>query len=204
MIIRRLKMHLSDFKIPDLILPKNADEIPIKSITTDSRDSSQDCMFIAIKGNNKDGHDYIDEAISGGASNVLVDYKYKKLKKFPVTKAKNVRKALALISSIYYNEQPNTVAAVTGTNGKTSVCSFLNQIWKINKFKSASLGTLGLKSNPALNSSKSDFLLAANFFTSFLRFTSLAIIDFLAIKNFYRKSIYYNNSLTIKIKKLSY
>ena len=154
MIIRRLKMHLSDFKIPDLILPKNADEIPIKSIITDSRDSSQDCMFIAIKGNNKDGHDYINEAISGGASNVLVDYKYKKLKKFPVTKAKNVRKALALISSIYYNKQPNTVAAVTGTNGKTSVCSFLNQIWKINKFKSASLGTLGLKSNPALNSSK--------------------------------------------------
>ena len=147
-------MHLSDFKIPDLFLPKDADRIPIKSITSDSRQSSQDCMFIAIKGINRDGHDYIDEAISGGASNILVDCKYKEAKKFPVTKAKNVRKALALISAIYYNSQPNTVAAVTGTNGKTSVCSFLNQIWKINKFKSASLGTLGLKSNPKLKFSK--------------------------------------------------
>ena len=147
-------MHLSDFNIPGLVLPKNADRIPIKSITSDSRQSSQDCMFIAIKGINRDGHDYIDEAISGGASNILVDCKYKEAKKFPVTKAKNVRKALALISAIYYNSQPNTVAAVTGTNGKTSVCSFLKQIWKINKFKSASLGTLGLKTNPKLKFSK--------------------------------------------------
>ena len=37
-------------------------------------------MFVAIKGYEKDGHDFIDEAISGGASNILVDYNYKDTK----------------------------------------------------------------------------------------------------------------------------
>ena len=144
-------MHLSDFKIPDIVLPKNANKIPIKSITSDSRKSSQDCMFAAIKGYQLDGHDYINDAILAGASNILVDHKYKAKKSIPLTKAKNVRKALALISAIYHQEQPDTIAAVTGTNGKTSVCYFLKQIWELNNFKSASLGTLGLISNSTFN-----------------------------------------------------
>ena len=144
-------MHLSDFKIPDIVLPKNANKIPIKSITSDSRNSSQDCMFAAIKGFQLDGHDYINDAILAGASNILVDHKYKKKKSIPLTKAKNVRKALALISAIYHQKQPNIIAAVTGTNGKTSVCYFLKQIWELNNFKSASLGTLGLISNSTFN-----------------------------------------------------
>ena len=147
-------MHLSDFRIAELDLPENAKEIKVKSITSDSRNSSEDCMFIAIKGNNQDGHNFIDEAISAGASNVLVDYKYKNDTKIPISKAKNVRRALALISAIYYNDQPNTIAAVTGTNGKTSVCSFLTQIWEKSNFSAASLGTLGLISATKFKSLK--------------------------------------------------
>ena len=137
-------MHLSDLNNPEILLPKNADKIPIKSITSDSRKLTKDCLFVAIKGYEKDGHDFIDEAISGGASNILVDYNYKVKKQLPLSKSKNVGKALALVASIYFNKQPNIIAAVTGTNGKTSVCTFLKQIWDLNNFKSASLGTLGL------------------------------------------------------------
>ena len=140
-------MHLSDLNNPEILLPKNADKIPIKSITSDSRKLTKDCMFVAIKGYEKDGHDFIDEAISGGASNILVDYNYKVTKQLPLSKSKNVRKALALVASIYFNKQPNIIAAVTGTNGKTSVCTFLKQIWDLNNFKSASLGTLGLNAS---------------------------------------------------------
>ena len=93
-------MYLSDFKIPDIVLPKNANRISIKSITSDSRKSSQDCMFAAIKGYQLDGHDYINDAIIAGASNILVDHSYKDKKPVSLTKAKNVRKALALISAI--------------------------------------------------------------------------------------------------------
>ena len=64
-------MYLSDFKIPDIVLPENANKISIKSITSDSRKSSQDCMFAAIKGYQLDGHDYINDAIIAGASNIL-------------------------------------------------------------------------------------------------------------------------------------
>jgi len=140
-------MHLSDLNNPEIILPKNANKIPIKSITSDSRKLTKDCMFVAIKGYEKDGHDFIDEAISGGASNILVDYNYKVTKQLPLSKSKNVRKALALVASIYFNKQPNIIAAVTGTNGKTSVCTFLKQIWDLNNFTSASLGTLGLNAS---------------------------------------------------------
>ncbi len=117
-------MHLSDLNNPEIILPKNANEIPIKSITSDSRKLTKDCMFVAIRGYQKDGHDFIDEAISAGASNILVDYNYKNSKQLPLSKSKNVRRALALVASIFFNKQPNIITAVTGTNGKTSVCIF--------------------------------------------------------------------------------
>ena len=42
-------MHLSDLNNPEIILPKNANEIPIKSITSDSRKLTKDCMFVAIR-----------------------------------------------------------------------------------------------------------------------------------------------------------
>ena len=103
-------MYLSDFKVPGVVLPENANKISIKSITSDSRKSSQDCMFVAIKGYQLDGHNYINDAIIAGASNILVDQSYKCKKPVSLTKAKNVRKALALISAIYHQKQPDKIS----------------------------------------------------------------------------------------------
>ena len=113
-------------------------------------------MFAAIKGENFDGHDYIDQAIENGASNILVDTSYKGKNPFPLSRTKNVRKTLALMSAIYHSEQPDNIIAITGTNGKTSVCHFLNQIWELIGFKSAALGTLGLKCS-SLDNPEKDF-----------------------------------------------
>ena len=54
-----------------------------------------------------------------------------------------MRKELSIISSEFYPNQPRIVAAITGTNGKTSVAKFTEQIWKNNGIDSASIGTLG-------------------------------------------------------------
>ncbi len=137
-------MNLSELKVPDVKFPKNASDIFISSLSSDSREIQKDTMFAAIKGEKFDGHDFIDQAIEKGASSILVDNNYKEQKPFPLTRTNNVRKTLALMSAIYHPYQPDIVVAVTGTNGKTSVCHFLNQIWKLIGFKSAALGTLGL------------------------------------------------------------
>ncbi len=56
------------------------------------------------------------------------------------------RRSLAQVAARYYARQPRTVAAVTGTNGKTSVSVFLRQIWTKAGHNAASLGTIGLVS----------------------------------------------------------
>ena len=62
----------------------------------------------------------------------------------PCCAAAEPRQALAYLAARFYAAQPETVAAVTGTNGKTSVAAFLRQIWTANGFEAASLGTVGI------------------------------------------------------------
>jgi UDP-N-acetylmuramoyl-L-alanyl-D-glutamate--2,6-diaminopimelate ligase len=58
--------------------------------------------------------------------------------------ARNPRRRLAELAADFFGAQPDCVAAVTGTNGKTSVASFLRQIWSFQGFAAASLGTVGI------------------------------------------------------------
>ena len=62
----------------------------------------------------------------------------------PVLAFGEPRQALAHLAARFYAAQPETVAAVTGTNGKTSVAAFLRQIWTATGFEAASLGTVGI------------------------------------------------------------
>ena len=62
-------------------------------------------------------------------------------------RSREPRQALAHLAARFYAAQPETVAAVTGTNGKTSVAAFLRQIWTATGFEAASLGTVGIVTN---------------------------------------------------------
>ena len=64
----------------------------------------------------------------------------------PFVRARNPRRALALAAARFYPQQPKTIAAVTGTSGKTSVAAFARQIWLSLGHASASIGTIGLVS----------------------------------------------------------
>jgi UDP-N-acetylmuramoyl-L-alanyl-D-glutamate--2,6-diaminopimelate ligase len=64
----------------------------------------------------------------------------------PVVVTPNPRRALALAAAKFYPRQPQTIAAVTGTSGKTSVAAFARQIWQRLGHASASIGTIGLVS----------------------------------------------------------
>ena len=102
-------------------------------------------MFVALSGTKADGMAFVGEALARGAVAVLAGDTIKaSALSVPLLHAAEPRQALAHLAARFYGAQPETVAAVTGTNGKTSVAAFLRQIWTANGFEAASLGTVGI------------------------------------------------------------
>ena len=119
----------------------------IKGIEDNSSKVEKDFIFFALSGLNTHGEKYIDQAIENGARYIVVDQNSKvevKQNNVKIIKAENPRKFLSEILSLYCTEKPKNIVAVTGTNGKTSVVNFYQQICTLLNFKSASIGTLGI------------------------------------------------------------
>ena len=120
----------------------------IKGIHFNSRKILKDFIFVAIKGDNDDGHKYIDKAIKKGAIFIVIENtKIKKnlqKKKINFIFTQNSKLFLSKIASNFYINQPKKISAVTGTNGKTSVAFITKEIWRNCNVKSAFIGTLGL------------------------------------------------------------
>ena len=138
-------MRLSDL-CSDLNLDPRAATLDVAGLTADSRAVRPGYVFAALRGTQSDGHRFIGDAREKGAVAVLtdqVDPAYAGQIAF-VTDS-NPRRRLALMAAAFFNAQPKNIAAVTGTNGKTSVANFAAQIWSLLGLKSASLGTLGLQ-----------------------------------------------------------
>ena len=117
-------------------------------------------IFFAIKGNDVDGNKFIGNAILNGAKTIIYSKKYQGYKdKVLYLSFKNVRKILAEISFRITNPKIKNLIAVTGTNGKSSICNFYYQILNLNKKKVASIGTLGIRTafkNLSLNNTTID------------------------------------------------
>ena len=146
-------------RLTDLLLRNDTDwhpaditDIRITGLTADSRLVQPGFLFAALAGSRADGRAYIDEAVHRGAAAVLA---------YPGTLRPawadggafspvalvyddNPRRRFATMAARFYGRQPKTVAAVTGTNGKTSVVWFLRQIWAALGHSAASVGTLGI------------------------------------------------------------
>ena len=125
----------------------------ITGLTCDSRRVEPGFLFAALPGSLADGRDYIDEAVERGAVAVLAAPGTRPPEATADTGAMparlltddNPRRLFALMAARFFRFQPDTVAAVTGTNGKTSVVSFLRQMWTHLGRPAASLGTLGIE-----------------------------------------------------------
>ncbi len=112
----------------------------------DSKLCKKNFIFFAIKGNNSDGHNYIDQAIKNGARTIIHQKSFEGFKENVLfLRHKNTRKFLAECSYNFFKKKPKNIIAVTGTNGKSSVSDFYYQILKLNKINVASIGTLGIK-----------------------------------------------------------
>ncbi|SEQ40633.1 UDP-N-acetylmuramoylalanyl-D-glutamate--2,6-diaminopimelate ligase [Faunimonas pinastri] len=114
-------------------------------MTADSRAVKPGFLFAALPGERADGARFVSQAIEAGAAAILIgDQPLEGKISVPLIRSADPRRALALAAARFYERQPKTVIAVTGTNGKTSVAVFVRQIWQKAGFRAASLGTIGL------------------------------------------------------------
>lgn len=120
----------------------------ILGLTADSRAVAPGFLFAALPGTKIDGTSFISQALEKGAAALLMEPKAAEAAHYnvPVIADRNPRRRLALMAAKFFGRQPRTIAAVTGTNGKTSVATFMRQIWAQLGEQSASLGTLGITS----------------------------------------------------------
>ncbi len=119
-------------------------EIQVTGLTCDSRKVAPGFVFAALPGASADGRTFMDQAIAHGAVAILAPGGTDGEWTVPVLTSANPRRSYARMAARFYGDQPATIAAVTGTNGKTSVVSFTRQIWSKLGFKAASMGTLGI------------------------------------------------------------
>ncbi|MBX3492558.1 MAG: UDP-N-acetylmuramoyl-L-alanyl-D-glutamate--2,6-diaminopimelate ligase [Parvibaculum sp.] len=117
----------------------------IRGLTADSRAVKPGFLFAALPGTKVDGSRFIPQALAQGAVALLVPQDAGIEARVPVIAVRNPRRRLALMAARFFGKQPGIVAAVTGTNGKTSVATFVRQIWAALGIEAASLGTLGIE-----------------------------------------------------------
>ncbi len=121
-----------------------ADVSPVVSgLTADSREVQSGFLFAALDGLEADGAAFIPQAIANGAHAIL-GRPGLATEGLPYLEAREPRQALAHLAARFFPNQPKTICAVTGTNGKTSVASFVRQIWSRQGKRAASIGTLGV------------------------------------------------------------
>ncbi len=134
-----------DTLLSGIAAPLPGGDVAITSLTADSREAKPGALFFALPGATLDGAAFASDAASRGAAAVVAaaDAALPALA-VPVLRAANPRRALAIAAARFFDAQPPIGVAVTGTNGKTSVVSFVRQIWERMAFAAASIGTVGV------------------------------------------------------------
>ncbi|MEL6860446.1 MAG: UDP-N-acetylmuramoyl-L-alanyl-D-glutamate--2,6-diaminopimelate ligase [Pseudomonadota bacterium] len=125
---------------PDMSGPDG--DVAITGLTADSRKVAPGFVFAAMQGVVTDGRKFIGSAIEAGAVAVLGE-DLPVIEGAVAVEVENARLALADASARFYTQQPESIVAITGTNGKSSTVDFLRQIWDAAGLRAASMGTLG-------------------------------------------------------------
>ncbi|MEP5732478.1 MAG: UDP-N-acetylmuramoyl-L-alanyl-D-glutamate--2,6-diaminopimelate ligase [Sulfitobacter sp.] len=122
----------------------------IGGIAVDSREAKGGFLFAAMPGARVHGAEFIQTAVRQGAVAVLTDAQGAEiaadaLQGVAVVVTDAPREALSRAAALFYGAQPGVMVAVTGTNGKTSVSTFVRQIWIEMGLDAVNLGTTGVE-----------------------------------------------------------
>jgi UDP-N-acetylmuramoyl-L-alanyl-D-glutamate--2,6-diaminopimelate ligase len=124
---------------------KGSTDIAIHKVHFDSRNLTQNDVFVAIRGTVSDGHDYIEKAIELGAVAVVcVDLPEILAPNITYIQVQDTNTALAFIAANYYGNPSKKLKliGITGTNGKTTIASLLYQLFKKAGYKVGLLSTV--------------------------------------------------------------
>jgi UDP-N-acetylmuramoyl-L-alanyl-D-glutamate--2,6-diaminopimelate ligase len=115
----------------------------VTGFAIDHRKVARGSVFGAFKGAVFNGEDFIGQAVDRGAV-AVVARPGAKVERVPHLADEHPRRLFAELAAKFYAPYPETVVAVTGTNGKTSTVEMTRQIWRMSGHRSASIGTLGV------------------------------------------------------------
>ncbi|KAJ54328.1 UDP-N-acetylmuramoylalanyl-D-glutamate--2,6-diaminopimelate ligase [Actibacterium mucosum KCTC 23349] len=127
-------------------------EAQITGLSVDSREVKPGHLFAALPGARVHGGEFIQYALRMDAAAILTDRAGAQIAAAELAAsnaaliiAEDPRQALAYAAALWFGGQPDTVVAVTGTNGKTSVATFTRQIWALLGLEAANFGTTGVE-----------------------------------------------------------
>ena len=139
--------------LSELGLTATAGKNPIiTGLAVDSREVKEGFLFAALPGTRVHGATFIQYALRMGAVAVMTDPEGARIAEHEMAASEaaliiceDPRQALAYTSALWFEHQPRVMAAVTGTNGKTSVSTFLRMIWQAMGLPAVNLGTTGVE-----------------------------------------------------------
>ncbi len=139
-------MHIAKLLGPETTPDGGLADVNVTGITADSRAVRPGFLFAALAGTKTDGARFVADAVAQGAVVVLAGAGAPIAVPLGVLvlRASEPRRALALMATRFYGPGPETIVAITGTNGKTSVAEFTRQIFAACGRQAASLGTIGI------------------------------------------------------------
>jgi UDP-N-acetylmuramoyl-L-alanyl-D-glutamate--2,6-diaminopimelate ligase len=128
--------------VAGLTLPGGADA-QVTGFAIDNRKVAPGTVFGAFQGAVVNGEDFVSAAVAAGAVAVVARPEARVEGAIHIADP-NPRRAFARLAAGFFAPAPETIVAVTGTNGKTSTVEMTRQIWRMAGQRSASIGTLGV------------------------------------------------------------
>ena len=134
------------------LMAQGGRETRVTDLTLDSRAVRDGTLFAALPGSRMHGAEFIGPALCMGAAAILTDTDGARIaadalasSRAALIIADDPREALARAAALWFHAQPETMVAVTGTNGKTSVATFARQIWAALDHPAINIGTTGIE-----------------------------------------------------------
>ena len=140
------------FKLAELLKGSRAraGDVVVAGVNADSRTVARGEAFFAMPGTRVHGNAFAADAVRRGAVAVVTDERPGGELGAPVILVRDVRAAFARAAARQFAPQPSVSVGVTGTNGKSSIVSFVRQIWQASGLPAASLGTIGVETAQGL------------------------------------------------------
>ncbi|MBX9758851.1 MAG: UDP-N-acetylmuramoyl-L-alanyl-D-glutamate--2,6-diaminopimelate ligase [Beijerinckiaceae bacterium] len=137
--------------LPHANLPPQAVGRRARGLAEDSRNVQPGFVFFALSGVKANGVSFAPAALAAGACAIVCERAPQGADRSVYIEVPDARLALAQAAAIFYPRQPATTVAVTGTSGKTSVASFVRQIWSSQGRKAAAVGTTGIVTDAGID-----------------------------------------------------